>query len=102
MLQKFNEKIRGVFAWIIIVLIAITFTLFGVDYYLQSHNRSNVEVEVNGEPISQARFETNYRRIRQQQDITSLTPDRDKQIKQQVLDEMIVNDKPSVCKKAWL
>lgn len=92
MLQKFNEKIRGVVAWIIIVLIAITFTLFGVDYYLQSHNRSNIEVEVNGEPISQERFEANYRRIRQQQDIASMTPARDKQIKQQVLDEMIVNE----------
>ena len=35
MLQKLNERIQGLVAWIIIILVAITFTLFGVDYYLQ-------------------------------------------------------------------
>ena len=44
MLQKLNERIQGVVAWLVIILIAITFTLFGVDYYLQSHQTSNAKV----------------------------------------------------------
>lgn len=91
MLQKLNEKIKGVVAWVIVILIAITFTLFGVDYYIQSHGRSNAEVYVNGEEISKITFENNYRRLKQGQDLRQLTPSHERAMKQQVLDEMIVN-----------
>ena len=91
MLQKLNERIQGLVAWIVITLVAITFTLFGVDYYLQSHHDSSVQVDVNGEPISKQAFELSYRRTRQSADPSQKTAAGENQFKQQLLNEMIVN-----------
>ncbi|CEK09802.1 SurA N-terminal domain-containing protein [Legionella hackeliae] len=92
MLQKLNERIQGLVAWIVIILIAITFTLFGVDYYMQSHQASNAVVEVNGQPISAQAFEVNYRRARQQRDAAQMTAASEKALKKEVLEDMIVNE----------
>lgn len=91
MLQKLNERIQGVVAWIVIILIAVTFTLFGVDYYLQSRQTSDSEVTVNDESISKQAFEISYRRSRQQRDPAQLSAAADIALKKQVLDDMIVN-----------
>ncbi|KTD16728.1 SurA N-terminal domain-containing protein [Legionella jordanis] len=91
MLQKLNERIQGLVAWIVIILIAVTFTLFGVDYYMQSRQSSTAEVEVNGEAISKQAYEINYRRARQQRDAAQMTAAGEKALKKQVLDDMIVN-----------
>jgi len=91
MLQKLNERIQGVVAWIIIVLVTITFTLFGIDYYLQSRHESVAQAEVNGQIISKQAFELSYRRTRQLRDPSQLNAARENQLKQQVLDDMIVN-----------
>ena len=92
MLQKLNERIQGVVAWVIIILVTATFTLFGVDYYLQSHNDTNTQLEVNGQPISKQAFELNYRRTRQMRDPSLMTAALENQLKQQVMDEMIMNN----------
>lgn len=91
MLQKLNDRIQGVIAWVVIILIAITFTLFGLDYYMQSRNESNAQVEVNGQPITKQAFESNYRRTRQLRDPSLMTAAAEIKLKQQVIDEMIVN-----------
>lgn len=91
MLQKLNERIQGVVAWVVIVLIALTFTLFGVDYYMQSHQSSDAEVTVNGQPVSKQQFEINYRRSRQQRDPSQLTAAKEVALKKQVLDDMVTN-----------
>ncbi len=53
MLQKLNECFQGVVAWVIIGLVTVTFTLFGIEYYVQSRQTaSNVVLEVNGSPIT--------------------------------------------------
>ena len=92
MLQKLNERIQGVVAWVVIVLIASTFTLFGVDYYMQSHHSSDAEVVVNDEPISKQAFEINFRRSRQQKDPSQLTTAASENaLKKKVLDDMVVN-----------
>ena len=92
MLQKLNERIQGVVAWLVIILIAITFTLFGVDYYVQSHQTSNAKVMVNDQPITNQAFETNYRRTRAQQDMAQMTADYEKNLQNQVLNQMITNE----------
>ncbi len=92
MLQKLNERIQGVVAWLVIILIAITFTLFGVDYYLQSHQTSDAKVVVNDQPITNQAFETNYRRTRSQQDMAQLTAGDEKNLQNQVLNQMITNE----------
>ena len=92
MLQKLNERIQGVVAWVVIILIAITFTLFGLDYYMQSRHESSAQVEVNGQPITKQALELNYRRTRQLRDPSQMTAASENQLKQQILDEMIVNN----------
>lgn len=92
MLQKLNERIQGVVAWLVVILIGITFTLFGVDYYLQSHQTTNSKVVVNGEPLTIQSFETNYRRSRSMQDIEQMTAADEKKLQNQVLDQMITNE----------
>lgn len=92
MLQKLNERIQGVIAWIVIVMIAVTFTLFGVDYYMQSHQASDSEVDVNGQAISKHAYEIAYRRSRQQSDLSQMTAASELALKKQVLDGMISNE----------
>lgn len=92
MLQKLNERIQGVVAWLVVILIGITFTLFGVDYYLQSHQTTNSKVLVNGAPLTIQSFENNYRRARSMQDIEQMTAADEKKLQNQVLDQMITNE----------
>lgn len=89
MLQKFNERIQGVFAWVVIGVIALTFTLFGVDSYLQAHRVSAVEAEVDGHAISKQAFELQYRRMRQAQAASGMTDGGEQALKRQILDDMI-------------
>src|SRR4051794_15546324 len=91
MLQKLNERIQGIVAWVIIVLIAITFGMFGIDSYFRSHQTSDTEVVVNDETISKQAFDTNYRRSRMQRDPSKLTAASESALKKQVLDEMVLN-----------
>jgi peptidyl-prolyl cis-trans isomerase D len=91
MLQKLNERIQGVVAWVVIILIAITFTLFGIDYYMQNHQSNSAQVEVNGEPITKESFELSFRRTRQFREPSQMTAASENQLKKQVIDEMIVN-----------
>jgi peptidyl-prolyl cis-trans isomerase D len=91
MLQKLNERIQGIVAWVIISLIAVTFALFGIDYYVQSRHASSVVVEVNNQPISKREFELSYKRIRQTQDPALFTSERDAKLKKQILDDFIIN-----------
>lgn len=92
MLQKLNERIQGVVAWLVVILIGITFTLFGVDYYLQSRQTTNSKVVVNDQHIPLQTFETNYRRARGMQDSTQMTAADEKKLQNQVLDQMITNE----------
>ncbi|KTD00947.1 SurA N-terminal domain-containing protein [Fluoribacter gormanii] len=92
MLQKLNERIQGVVAWLVVILIGITFTLFGVDYYLQSRQTTNSKVVVNGQPLTMQAFETNYRRARSMQDIEQMTAADEKKLQNQVLNQMITNE----------
>jgi peptidyl-prolyl cis-trans isomerase D len=91
MLQKLNERIQGVVAWVVIILIAITFALFGIDYYIQTHQANNAVVDVNGEPITKEAFELSFRRARQFSEPAQTTVAGEKQLKKQVIDEMIAN-----------
>lgn len=91
MLQKLNERIQGVIAWVVIILIAVTFTMFGVDYYIQSRGVSDAKVTVNGKSITKQAYELSYKRARQQYESGQMTSASEAALKQRVLDEMIVN-----------
>lgn len=92
MLQKLNERIKGIVAWVVVLLIAFTFFMFGLDYFFQirSSASSTAIAEVNGQPISAVLFEQFYRRLRQQEP-SNLPAHADEVLKKQVVEELIVN-----------
>lgn len=91
MLQKLNERVKGVVAWIVIIMIATTFALFGVDYYVQSRHAADIEAKVNGDVITKEAFELQYRRQRQMTDPAVLRTETEKTLKENVLNDMITN-----------
>jgi peptidyl-prolyl cis-trans isomerase D len=92
MLQKLNERIQGIVAWIIVGLVSVTFTLFGLDYYLQSRRTADIKVSINGHTITKEDYDLHYRRLSQTQPgQDALSPEQEKELKQQVLSEMMVN-----------
>lgn len=91
MLQQLNERLQGIFAWVIIILIALTFTLVGVDYYFQSHNSSETAIKVNNEVITKAEFDAAYKRARQQRDPAEMTAANERLLKKTVLDNLVTH-----------
>lgn len=92
MLQRLNEKIQGVIAWIIVIVITIVFVLFGADYYLQSHQENHDTImKVNGEPISKKAYEKNYQRRQQDPETSRASATSEKLFKQKILEEMVAN-----------
>lgn len=91
MLQKLNERIQGAVAWIIVCLVTVTFTLFGLDYYIQNRRGDDVKVMINGHNISKESYDLSYRRLSQAQSQDTLSPEQEQALKQQVLSEMMVN-----------
>ena len=91
MLQKINDRIQGWLAWIIISLITLTFTLFGVDYYLHSKSDHKAQAEVNNDIIDTHDFQMTYRRELRVQNSTSMTALEEKNLKRRILDDLILN-----------
>lgn len=87
MLQQFNERIKGVVAWVVVILIAFTFVIFGLDYFVQSKQSTSSLAEVNGEAIPVSLFEQVYQRVQRQDTSAS----QDTVIKKQILEDLIIN-----------
>lgn len=90
MLQKLNERTQGIFAWVVISLIAATFALFGVDYYMQSRHDTLAKADVNDEAITVQDFDLFYRRNQRTNDLSEMSPAADLQRKQVLLDNLIL------------
>lgn len=91
MLQKLNEKIQGLIAWVIILLVAITFAMFGIEYYIQSKRDGLLVAEVNGQPIFKQDFDLQFRRLSQLKNPMQWSNLRENQLKAQVLNDLILN-----------
>ncbi len=93
MLQKIHERVQGVIAWVLIILIAITFTLFGINYYLESRASSDVQAEVNGEKISKVDFSDTYQRLKRhaESQMGELTPVQENTLKRRAIKQLIFN-----------
>ena len=91
MLQRIHERVQGVIAWVLIILIAVTFTLWGINYYLEAHSASDVQVEVNGDKISKMDFSNSYQRLKHQaeQQTGELTPKEEILLKNRALKQLI-------------
>lgn len=64
MLELIRSRAQGIFAWIIVGGIIITFALFGIQQYLSGGGDTSV-ARVNGSPISQTQLERAYSQQRQ-------------------------------------
>ena len=91
MLQKLNERLQGVVAWVIIILVAITFTLFGLDYYFQSRHEPAAKAIVDGQDISKNDFDLQLRRFSKFNESEDADSKELNLMKQKVLQDMILN-----------
>ncbi len=86
MLQKLNERFQGIVAWVVISIVAVTFTLFGIEYYIQSKQTSeHVLLEVNGSPITKEMLRLKIERARR----FSANPDTFDQNEGRFLQELV-------------
>ncbi len=92
MLELIRSRAQGVFAWIIVSGIIITFALFGINQYFSGGGDNSV-ARVNGAPISQGQLERAYSQQRQR--LTEMFGGElppmfsEQMIKQQVMGQLI-------------
>ncbi|ADJ28262.1 SurA N-terminal domain-containing protein [Nitrosococcus watsonii] len=65
MLQAIRSRAQGIFAWVIVGLIAIPFTLWGINNYMLDGGEA-VAASVNGEEISTREFQLAFQNYTQQ------------------------------------
>lgn len=96
MLQKIHERIQGWLAWAIVLIIAVTFSLWGVEFYFSRQGGSaDTAVKVNGAKISADQVRSTYEQLWWQQqeqfgeDFFAI-PDIEAQIRQQAIDQLVL------------
>ena len=87
MLQQIREKFTGTFALVILALIGIPFVFFGINYNFVG---SNFAAKVDGEEISAAFFEQQYRsELAQRPELASLSAAQRQQLRRSLLDRLV-------------
>lgn len=87
MLQQIREKFTGTFALVILALIGIPFVFFGINYDFVG---SNFAAKVDGEEISAAYFEQQYRsELAQRPELANLTAAQRQQLRRSLLDRLV-------------
>ena len=94
MLISIGEHISGWVTWVIVSLLVLAFSLWGIQYYLGRGAGEKVLVKVNGFKITDTLFQAQYRRLRREQRIQAgehfvMTTTLEKQLKQQAEDQLI-------------
>ena len=62
MLQTIRDRTQGIIATIIVGIVALTFAIWGIHYYLEESKSSTVVVKVNSSKLTQDNFERILRR----------------------------------------
>ena len=87
MLQQIREKFTGTFALVILALIGIPFVFFGINYNFIG---SNFAAKVDGEEISAAYFEQQYRsELAQRPEFANLNAAQRQQLRRSLLERLI-------------
>jgi hypothetical protein len=94
MLQRIHDHSKGWLTWVIVVLICLAFSLWGVHSYTESGKANAAVATVNGTDISQHQLLANYERLRQQQQLRLgadyvLNAEAEKRLKEQVLHQLV-------------
>src|SRR5579871_3533337 len=96
MLQSIRNYSQGWFAWVLVIVICITFALWGIHSYTSSGSDANVAATVNGQTILNRQVNSIYEQLRRQQQIElgsdfSVNPANEVQLKKQALNQLIVS-----------
>ncbi len=87
MLQQIREKFTGTFALVILALIGIPFVFFGINYNFIG---TNFAAKVDGEEISAAFFEQQYRsELAQRPEFANLNAAQRQQLRRSLLDRLV-------------
>lgn len=70
MLQSIRDKTQGIIATLIVGVVALTFAIWGIHYYLEESKSTTVVIQVNSAKLTQDNFD---RILRRDQRIMSLT-----------------------------
>src|SRR3990167_9359832 len=70
MLQTIRDKTQGIVATCIVGLVALTFAIWGIHYYLEESKSTTVVIQVNSTKLTQDNFD---RILRREQRLLSLT-----------------------------
>lgn len=94
MLQTIREKSQGWIATVILGFVCFTFALWGIHYYLNQSEGSNIVAKINGTKISEQFFNNTLRNVQQQAQEQmgadySTDPAVQNQLKQQALSQII-------------
>lgn len=94
MLQTIREKSQGWIATVILGLVSFSFALWGIHYYLTQSSGTEIVAKVNGSKISEKTFNSVYKQLQQQAQVTlgadySNDETLQSQLKKQALDEII-------------
>ena len=92
MLQSMRNGAGRWLIWVVVVIVIVALTLWGISYYFTSGNVTAPAVaKINGVKITQAEFTSTYNRFRQAHPKLFVNPDSNVKIKQQLLQNLIIN-----------
>lgn len=96
MLQTIRDKSQGIIALVIVILLCITFALWGIHNYFYGSSANQPVAKVNGQVITAQQFQLSFDRFRQQQlqnnpDLFS-SEDSIQQTKKMLLKSMVMSD----------
>ncbi len=67
MLQNIHDRSKGWLTWLIVIVISVTFALWGIHNYFGTAAQNAVVAKVNGQVINQVQFNRAFRRLVDQQ-----------------------------------
>jgi|GEM_PF-4898193 len=91
MLQTIRERIQGWIAWTLVIIITITFTVWGISSYFYGSSARRPKAIVNGAKISNIAFDHAYEQLRKQRSLSTEDPSalNVAQLKKEALQDLI-------------
>ncbi len=93
MLQNIRDKTQGIFASLVVGVIAFTFAIWGIHYYLEESKTNTVAIQVNSAKLTQEQFDRILRRDQRMFSIerpgASLTEAMQTQLKQSAIKQWV-------------
>ncbi len=104
MLQNIRDKTKGIFATLIVGVVAVTFAMWGIHYYLEESKSATVVIKVDDTKLTQEQFDQIMRRNQRLFSVmspnTTLTDALQQQIQQTAIKQWIKTTSLTTAAKA--